>query len=713
MAILGKIRERSLFLIIIIALALFSFVIGDVFTRGGFGGSSNSVGEINGDNITREEFAELVEQQRARSGNRTSQMQSVNAAWDNLVRQKIYENQLEKSGVIVGEKDVWDEIINQPFVQSSPQFKNEAGLFDEEKFKEYIATLKDAKDDDEQGQAAWLSWLDYERNIKSSLELRTYNNLITAGLGVTLKESERYYFDNNTKLDLEYVFVPYIYISDSTVTVSDDEIKQYVKKHPEDFRAEATRDISFVKFDIKATPEDENAIKNEMLKLIDDREEYSTAAKNTIKIKGFSNSDDPQEFFRDHSSDTPFDDKFYSKSNLNQQFADSLFNLNVGEIFGPYKEGEYYKLSKLIEVKQLPDSVKARHILIPFLGALRASPSVTQTDEEAKNTADSLLTIFKKDKSKFADLAKDFSSDTGSGAKGGDLGWFDYNRMVPQFRDFTFENKIGDINVVKSDFGYHIIDIQDQKNIQKAIKIATFSRKIEPSEETENDIFQTAETFASELSSGKDMTELAKENNLRVIPVLNLKAMDEQVSSLGNQRQIVNWAFNKSTKEKEIKRFDIDNGYAVVMLNTKRKKGLSIGQSKFNVRNILLNEKKGKMIKDKMTGADLQEIANSFNTEVKSSKAVSLGSPLLPDAGRSPELITTLLSLPENKVYTKIETPKGVFAVNIVKKEVPKALDNYASFKPIIENKVKAKGGQAYDVLKKAADIEDNRATIY
>lgn len=713
MAILGKIRERSLFLIIIIALALFSFVIGDVFTRGGFGGSSNSVGEINGDNITREEFAELVEQQRARSGNRASQMQSVNAAWDNLVRQKIYENQLEKSGVIVGEKDVWDEIINQPFVQSSPQFKNEAGLFDEEKFKEYIATLKDAKDDDEQGQAAWLSWLDYERNIKSSLELRTYNNLITAGLGVTLKESERYYFDNNTKLDLEYVFVPYTYISDSTITVSDDEIKQYVKKHPEDFRAEATRDISFVKFDIKATPEDENAIKNEMLKLIDDREEYSTAAKNTIKIKGFSNSDDPQEFFRDHSSDTPFDDKFYTKSNLNQQFADSLFSLNVGEIFGPYKEGEYYKLSKLIEVKQLPDSVKARHILIPFLGALRASPSITQTDEQAKNTADSLLTIFKKDKSKFADLAKDFSSDTGSGAKGGDLGWFDYNRMVPQFRDFTFENNIGDIDVVKSDFGYHIIDIQDQKNIQKAIKIATFSRKIEPSEETENDIFQKAETFASELSSGKDMTELAKENNLTVIPVLNLKAMDEQVSSLGNQRQIVNWAFNKSTKEKEIKRFDIDNGYAVVMLNTKRKKGLSIGQSKFNVRNILLNEKKGKMIKDKMTGADLQNIANSFNTEVKSSKAVSLGSPLLPDAGRSPELITTLLSLPENKVYTKIETPRGVFAVKIVKKEVPKALDNYASFKPIIENKVKAKGAQAYDVLKKASDIEDNRATIY
>ena len=333
--------------------------------------------------------------------------------------------------------------------------------------------------------------------------------------------------------------------------------------------------------------------------------------------------------------------------------------------------------------------------------------------KKLENRADSLLTILKKDKSKFADLAKDFSSDIGSGSKGGDLGWFDYNRMVPQFRDFTFENKVGDIDVVKSDFGYHIIDIQDQKNIQKAVKVATFSRKIEPSEETENDIFQKAETFASELSSGKDIVELAKENNFNVMPVLNLKAMDEQVSLLGDQRQIVNWAFNKSTKEKEIKRFDVDKGYAVVMLNTIRKKGLSIGQFKSNIRTILLNEKKAKLIKDKMQGTDLQEIANSFNSKVNSSKAVSLGSPLLPDAGRSQELIITLLSLPENKVFTKIETPRGIFAVKIIQKEEPKALENYASINPIIENKLKAKGGQAYEVLKKVADIEDNRATIY
>ena len=713
MAILGKIRERSLFLIIVIALALFSFVIGDVFTRGGYGGNKNSVGEINGENISREEFAELVEQERVRTGNRGSQLQSVNTAWDNLIREKVYKTQLEKSGIIVGEKDVWDEIVKQPFVQNNPQFKNEIGLFDEEKFKEYVATLQDAATEDEQGKANWLGWLNYEKNIRSNLQISTYNNLITAGLGVTLKDSEHYYFDNNTKLDLEYIHIPYSYIADSLVTVSDDEIKEYVKSHPDDYKTEASRDISFVKFDIKATPEDEQAIKANLGELINDREEYSTAAKTNIKITGFTNVDNAEEFFSEYSSDTPLDTKLYTKNKLNQVIADSLFNLNVGAIYGPYKEGDYFKLSKLLAVKQLPDSVKARHILIPFVGSLRANPSITQTEGEAKNSVDSLLTVIKRDKSKFADLAKNLSSDKGSGAKGGDLDWFTYDRMVPEFRDFTFENNAGDIDVVKSDFGFHIIEIQEQKNKQKTVSLATFSRKIEASEDTENDIFQKVETFASELSNGKDIVEFAKENKLTVQPVIGLKTMDEKVSTLGDQRQIVTWSFEKATKENDIKRFDIDKGYAIVKLTAKHKKGLSIGTSKFKIRNILLNDKKIKEIKEKIKGDNLQEIAKVFNKSVNSSKAVSLGSPVLPGVGRSADLISILTTLDEQKTYTGIEAQNGIFVVKILKKENPKTLENYTSFTNIISNTNKSKGLKAFEAIKKIADIEDNRASLY
>jgi peptidylprolyl isomerase/peptidyl-prolyl cis-trans isomerase D len=715
MAILSKIRDRSLFLIIIIGLALFSFVLSGIFKSNSplFNKNQNLVGEINGEDISREEFARLVEQQRARTGDRGSQLQSVNAAWNYLIREKVYKTQLEKSGITVGEKDVWDAIINQPFVQNNPQFKNEAGVFDEEKFKEYIATLQDDASQSEQGKITWLNWLNYEQNIKSNLQISTYNNLINAGLGVTLKDGERYYFDNNTKLDLEYVFIPYSYIPDSTITITDDEIKEFVRSHPDQYKTEASRDIKFVKFDIKATPEDEQAIKTKLAKFINNWEEYSAASKNTEEYKGLRTTDNVEEFFRENNSDTPLDTKYYFKSKLNKAIADTIFNMNVGEVYGPYKDGEYFKISKLVDVKQLPDSAKARHILIPFIGSLRADASVTQTEEEAKKTADSLLAVINKDKSKFADLAKKFSADKFSATQGGDLKWFTYDTMVPEFRDFAFENKVGDIGVVKSNFGFHVIEITGQKNKEKAVQVATFSRKIEASEETENAVFLKAETFTSELSQGKDMAELAKENKVTIQPVIGLKAMDEKVSTLGYQRPIVTWTFEKSTKENDVKRFDIENGYAVVQLTKKHKKGLRIGSSKFQIRTLLMNKKKAALIKEKIKSDDLQEIAKTFNKTVNSSKAVSLGSPVLPGIGRASDLISMLLPLEENKTYTGLEAHNGVFAVKIVKKVQPKALENYSSFTGIIATTNRQKGAKAYDAIKKLADIEDYRATFY
>ncbi|MDJ0647027.1 MAG: SurA N-terminal domain-containing protein [Flavobacteriaceae bacterium] len=715
MAILGKIRERSVFLIIIIAMALFAFVLTGLFDVNSplFNKNTNVIGEINGETISREEFAQLVDQQRARTGNRASQLQNVKTAWDNLVREKVYKTQLEKSGIVVGEKDVWDEVLKQPFIQNSPLFKNEIGLFDEEKLKEYIATLKDNAGEDAQSEAQWLGWLEYERNIKTNLELNTYSNLIKIGLGATLKDGERDYLDKNTKYDLEYVHVPLTYIADSLVTVTDDEIKDYVKNHREEFESEASRNLSIVKFDLKATPEDEAAIEAELKNLVNDRDEYSSAAKTNIKVVGLVNTEDYTQFFAENRSDTPIDNAFYTKSRIFPSLKDTIFSFKKGEVYGPYKDGEYFKLTKVVDVKQLPDSVKSRHILIPFLGARSADATVSQTEDEAKKTADSLLTVLKNDTSKFADFAKEFSVDRSNNEKGGDLGWYNYTRMVPEFRDFTFEGSTGDLGVVKTVFGFHIIEIEGQKNKQDAVQLATFSRRIEASEATENTIFERAETFASDLNNGQDMVELAKEKNYTVLPLNSLKELDERVSILGNQREIVKWAFERTTEENEIKRFDIENGYAVVKLDKKNKKGLSIGNSKARVRTILINEKKVQMIKEKMEGATLKEIAEKFAKNVSSSSAVSISSPVLPGVGRVPELIKTLSLLETDKVYDKIEAQNAVFAIKLTKRELPAQIDNFQSFANTLSRTLQNKGNQAYEVLKKTAEIEDNRAVFY
>ncbi len=711
MAVLSKIRERSLFLIIIIALALFSFVLSGLFDGNLFNKNKTNIGEVNGESINREEFAQQVDFYRTRSNGKSSNMQNVKNAWDNLVSEKIYTTQLDKSGIVVGEKDVWDAIVQQVSQYQNPQFLNEIGTFDQEKLKEYIATLQDNAEESEQAKAEWLNWLNFEKNIKKNLERTSYNSLINAGLGSTLNEGKSNYYFQNTNVDLNYVYVPFSSISDSLITVSKDEIKAYVKSHAKDFKVDESRNIKFVKFDIKATPEDENNIKDELAQLINDREEYSNAAKSNVNLIGFKNTKNMKEFNSDNGSDTPFDANYYTKNKISKILTDNLFDKDINEIYGPYKENDFYKLSKIFDVKQLPDSVKASHILIPFVGTSTADASVTKTDEDAKIYADSILNVVRSNKSKFETLAKEISVDKVSGAKGGDLGWFTYTTMIPEFRDYVFENKIGDVGVVKSQFGYHIIKIVGQKNHQKTVQIATFSHKIFPSEKTENEIFEKAETFASEISSGKDFDEFAKENEFTVNPVQYLGAIDDNIGQLGSQRQIVRWAFEEGTNENDVKRFDIDNGYAVVILSKKNKAGLSIRGK--NVRQIILNEKKAELIKERSTGETLEEIAKQNNTSSRSALAVSNSSPVFAGQGRFPELAGVVTSLEENELTKNIVGRSGVVFATVSKKNLPTELNNYNSNKKNIERTLQNRSVQIYNAIKDNAEIEDNRAYFY
>lgn len=711
MAVLSKIRERSLFLIIIIALALFSFVLSGIFQGNLFSKTATEIGEVNGEPISREGFAQQVEFYRNRSNGRTSNMQNINSAWNSLVRVKVYETQLKKTGIVVGEKDVWDAIVNQISLQNSPQFLNEIGQFDPEKLKEYIATLQENANESEQGKNAWLSWINYEKGIKNNLEQTTYNSLIKAGLGSTINEGKFDYNYKNLNVDLEYVYVPFSAISDSLVEISDSDIKDYIKKRPKEYTAEESRNIKFVSFDIKPSAEDETEIENQVNKLVKDREEYSTAAKSSVNILGFQNAEDIAEFNSENGSDIPFDNNFYTKDKLPRIIADTLFNADINKVYGAYKDNGYYKLSKIIEVKQLPDSVKASHILISFIGSATANASVTQTEEEAKKVADSILLLVRNNKTKFEEIAKEKSIDKSSGAKGGDLGWFTYTTMIPEFRDYVFENKVKDVDIVKSQFGFHIIRIDGQKNVQKAVKVATFGRKIESSENTENIIFEKAETLASELSSGKDINDLAKENNYIVRPMLSIKEFDDNISILGSQRQIVRWAFEETTNVNDIKRFDTDNGYAVVILDKKNKAGLS-GNGK-NVRGIILNQKKVDLIKERSTGETLAKIAQQNSTISRTSLAISTSSPVFSGQGRFTDIAGIVTGLDENVLTKNIVGKTGVVFAKVTKINLPTEKKNYNSDKKSIERSLQQRNLQIYEAIKENSEIVDNRAQFY
>ena len=704
MAILSKIRERSMFLIIIIGLALFAFVL-DPSTLGDFFNSSkvNEVGEVNGEVISTQEFAQALDQYKQQSGSSVSEMQAAKAVWNNIIRKKIYKNQLSEAGITVGEQDVWNEVISTSSVQNNPQFQNEAGLFDELKFKQFLADTKENNKD------MWAAWSNYMNQIKDNAETNTYNKLVTAGLGASLKEGEIDYLIENTKLSGQFVYVPYASIADSLVQIKKSEVASYIKDNESEFSVAALRDISYVQFNIMATSADEETIKQNVAGLIED-----SVDRNNDATVGFKNSTDDKEFLAENSSDINLDLTFKFNASLNQTVANEIFSGNKGDVFGPYKDRGFFKISKITEVSKMPDSVKASHILIPFVGAQRVAQNVTRTKAQAEKVADSILTIVKRRRSEFAVLAKEMSSDLGSGAKGGDLGWFNYNTMTPAFRDYSFTNNKGSVGVVETPFGYHVIRVDDAKNMQTVLKLATFGKEIVPSEATENDFFQKAEQFALAVSKTTDYDALAKENNYTLKSAVGLKVLDENVPGLGNQRQIISWAFKGDSDKGAFNRFDLEGSYVVAVVTEKSEKGLmSVEKAVNRVRPILLNEKKAALISENLKGSSLEEIAKANNTSVTTANNVNLRNSSLSGVGAEPKVVGAMYSAELDKMYTGVVGNRGVFSFVLNKREVPTALPNYEMNRKRISSARKNMTTKIYEAIKSASEVEDNRASMY
>ena len=711
MAILSKIRERSVFLIVVVGLALFAFVL-DPSTLQDFFSSSkmNEVGEVNGESISRQEYANALDKYKTSTQNRASDMQAAQTVWNNLLREKIYGKQLEEAGITIGENDVWQQMISQQFVQNNPQFQNELGLFDEDKFKLFLIDLQEQED-----PAQWLAWDDYKNRLGINLQRDTYNNLVNAGLGASLKEGKYQYEEENTDINADFVFIPFNSIPDSLVRITRSEVEAYIKDNEKGFQVEATRDISYVRFDIKATQEDKEAIKNTVAKFLD-----NSTDDRGIESIGFKQATDYPLFFDENESDLPYQESLLMKANLPSVITEDVLKSKVGDTFGPFEEGNFYKIAKVEAIMQRPDSVKSSHILIPFLGSRAANPNTTKTEDQAKKEADSIFKLVRRNKKKFGEIADAINAD-GSKGKGGDIGWFSHSQAFsrnfdPNYAEFIFDNRTGDVGVVKSDFGYHIIRIDEQKNKQDVFKVVTFGKQIVPSQKTENEVFQKAEKFALQVSE-KDgnFTEMARENNYSIKPAVGLKVLEERVPGIpGNNRMVIQWAFDKETKVGDFKRFDIDKGYVVVLLTNTTEKGLqSVSKAMNKVRPILVNQKKAKLILDKMNGASLNDIATNNNVTVRNASNVTLKSPSLSGVGNDPKVVGAMYYAKENELYNKIEGVRGVFAFVVTKKEAPTELPNYETSRNLLAQERKNTTVKIFDALKNSADIEDNRAFFH
>jgi peptidyl-prolyl cis-trans isomerase D len=716
MAVLNKIRQRSLILILVIALALFSFVIGDLFKNSDAftGAPQDVVATINGKDINRAEFQQKVKNYQDRTGGRQTATQAMNAIYNQELRRIVLESEYEELGLSV-EKDEMRDLLKNSF-SSYPEFQDENGEFDVNRLNAFIANLKDLN-----GETAPLgnflvnyqSWTNNEQTIATNAIQQSYYNLIKAGVGATITEAEDDYLGDAKTVDIKYAQILYTTIPDSLVKVTNADIKDYINAHEDKYKVDATREVVYVEFKEEASQVDKDNIKAGLLALKSDRTEYNESSKNTDTIPGFDSATDIEDFIN-YNSDLKYNDSFLRASQLPAVAKDTLLKLEVGDYYGPYEDAGYFKLSKVIATEQLPDSVKVRHILIPFAGATRADATITKTPEEAEKTADSILNEIKSGRAKFLDLL-DLSSDKVSNEKDGELE-FAYNAgMAPEFKDFSFESNEGDIDVVGTSFGYHVIEVLEQKSFNKTIKLATLADKIEPSEQTLQDVFNKMSKFEIAAKDG-DFNELAKERELTVKPI-TFKELDENIPGLGSQRQVVRWAFDENTDVGEFRNFPISNfGFIVAKLVEKNEEGLmSVEDASITALPAVRKEKKAQMIREKITATTVNDIAKNQGVSPRTAAALTIKNTTLSGAGVEPKVVGAAFGLSEGETSKPIDGEKGVYVIEVTKVNDATALDNYTAImnrlnserRNLVQSKV-------YQALEKAADIEDNRAnTVY
>ena len=702
MAILGKIRERSIFLIFIIGMALLAFVFTGLFD-GNSTASQDPVLLVGEEEVGIDEFSRQVD--FAERNYRMSTMQAVNFAYEQTTDAKAYEQTFDALGLSVGKNHIEQFIKNDPNFSSDPQFLGEDGLFDPARFTEFILDLRQ---NNPQGFEQWKS---QELSIKNSLRVQQYVDMVSVGLNVTNFEAQQSYALQNDLIDLDYVRIPFNVIPDSLVSVSSKDISSYIAANATSYEREAARDLRYVQFTEAPTPEDKVLIENELRKLLSSRVAFNEVSKQEETFPSFADvQTEAIAAFVSENSDVPFQDTFVTEGQLSSNYASTLFNLPLGEVFGPYEDNNSTNISRVID-RVKGGKAKARHILIAYKGATRAAETIIRTKSAAQKEAKALLRKARNG-GDFAQLARD-NSDGPSASRGGELPEFVREDMVAPFSDFVFRNRVGAIGMAETEFGFHVIEIQDKKDV---VKLATISKKLTPSEATSNRVFTEATQFELDVQKA-DFQQTATQKKYVVKDINDVKILDEMLPVLGAQRQVVRWAFEEERKALDVKRFSLSSGgYIIVQVSDVKEAGLlSVEEVNATVYpKVMREKKKSSLLKQIDNYSSLQDVAIQFEQTISTAKAVNRLTSMLAGVSNEPEVVGAGFGMEKDAISEPIAGNTGVYVVQL-KGITPAAnVSNYAGYKASLFNVSKQNiQANVAKAVKSTFEVTDNRSLYY
>lgn len=699
MSIIQRIRDKAAWFVFgAIALSLLAFILQDAFSgrTSSLLSAGTTLGKVNGVAIDKNDFeTELnyyVENQGAKREDIIGQL------WDFMVDQKLMQGEFDKLGLQFTSKELSETLFGD---NAPPGLKREfadpaTGLYNKERAKQEFANLKKSSDS-KRDQTIYRAYL--QPAIEQGLRTK-YQGMISGAIYVPKWLAEKTNANNNGMAKISYVSVPYTTISDSAVKVSDADIDAYVKKHTKQFEVkDETRQIEYVNFDASPSMEDSATLR---------------ATLNVLKEE-FATTTDDKSFTERNASEMPFYASYLSKSAIKQQIKDSLFNMPVGGVYGPYLDGPNYVIAKIAGVKQWPDSAKVRHILV---ATYQQDPQSGQSfrirqDEDAEKRLDSAIAEIKAGKSFDSVCAK--YSDDGTKNTGGVYENFPTGQMVESFNEFAFDGAIGERKIVKTSYGMHYVEVLGHTGSQPAYKIAYLSKPILASQETINAANTAAIQFASSSKNKAQFDTNVAKLKMQPVTLPGIKENDFKVGDIADSRELVRWIYNNDPGDISVP-FTIGDKNIVAIILSVSKPGLpSVATVKAQVEPLVAKEKKAQQIIAKLKGTSLQEISASANFPVQVADSIAYNSPFVPGLGMEPKVIGAAFNKQiQGKLSTPIAGNLGVFFVKGETIYTRPALDNNTEMmRSQMEMQQKQQVYTSLSALRQAADVKDYRSKFY
>jgi peptidyl-prolyl cis-trans isomerase D len=707
MATLQTIRTKAgLLVAIVIGISLAAFILGDLL-RGGSSiiqGDQLEIGEVEGESVKYPEFQQKVEELGEIYKMNTQQNQLDEEtwvevreqAWQNTVHQIIMKDVFEDLGLTVSPDELFDMIQGtnlHPIIQQL--FRNpNTGQVDRSAVVRFLKNLETGVSPEQRKY-----WLYLEDQIMKERIQSKYNTLIGKGLFVTTTEAQKSLQQKNKQVNFDYILLRYNSIPDSQAVATDKDLKRYYDSHKENYKQEKIRRIEYITFPV--TPSKTDYEKAE--KWINDA--ISDFAKATDNV-AFVNS----------NSDVGFNDTWYKKEELPEDIANWAFDgeTEVNSLFGPYFEDEAYKLSKLHASEMMPDSVKARHIL------LQVNNQEELTAQQV--LADSLKTAIENG-SDFAALAREFSADQGSAVQGGDLGWVERGQMVGPFEKEAFNNSVNEVSIVSSEFGIHIVQPTSRGKLTPQVQVATLVRNVVPSTQTYQDVYTEASKFAGENTTKKEFDAAVAEQELNK-KVASVHENDRQINNLENSRSLIRAAYDSKVGKliedpQGSTIFDLGDNFVIATLVSATEEGIADFE---NVKErIVLNvikEKKGAMLVEKIKTtmkekSTIEALASELGTSVESASNINFNSLQIPDAGMEPKVIGTAAGMEPDELSEPVAGNKGVYIIEVTSVNQDTE-ENFEDEKLRLAQELTARAtSQAYPTHRESAEIEDKRSKFY